>query len=72
MHHPKVDVNRMYVSIPEGGRGMINLDMCFKTTTIDLSSYLESADGWMLYVVLQHEKRKKLHSVAKESRNIKF
>ena len=53
MHHPKVDVNRMYVPIPEGGRGMINLEMCFKTTTIDLNSYLESADGWMLYVVFQ-------------------
>ena len=62
----------MYVPKRERGRGMINLQMSFKTTTIGLNSYLESTDDWMLYVVLQHEKKKKLHSVAKESRKVKF
>ena len=40
---------------------------------------MESSDDWMLYVVLQHEKkknrerkRKKLHSVVVESRELKF
>ena len=33
---------------------------------------MESSDDWMLYVVLQHEKKKKLHSVVKESRKFKF
>ena len=58
MHHLKVDVNRMYVPTPEGGRGMIILEMCFKKRTIGLNSYLESADDWVLYVVIQHEKKK--------------
>ena len=35
MHHPKADVSRMYIPRKEGGRGMINLEMTYKTTTID-------------------------------------
>ena len=40
MHHPKADVNRMHVLRKEGGRGIINLEMCFKTTTIGLYTYI--------------------------------
>ena len=72
MHHPKADVNRMYVPRKEGGRGMTNLEMCFKTITIWLNTYLLSSDDRMLKLVLQHEKKKKLHSVTKESQKFKF
>ena len=64
MHHSKADVSRM--SIPrKGGRGITNLEMAYKATTI----------GYMLVAVfrrkdveaaLQHEKKKKLHSVVKK------
>ena len=47
MHHPKADVNIMYVPRKEGERGMKNLEMCFKTTTIGLYTYLLSADDRM-------------------------
>ena len=70
MHHPKADVNRMYVRRKEGGRGMINPEMCFKTTTVGLNTYSLSSDDRML--VLQHEKKKKFHSVTKKSRRFKF
>ena len=43
MNHPKADINRMYVPRKEGGRRMINLEMCFKTTTIGLDTYLLSS-----------------------------
>ena len=39
MHHPKANVNRMYVLRKEGGRGMINLEICFKATSIGLNTY---------------------------------
>ena len=71
MHHPKADVNRRYVPRKEGGRGMINLEMCFKTTAIGLNTYLLSSDDRMLKLVLQH-KEKKPHSVTKKSRKFKF
>ena len=62
----------MYVPRKDGGREMINLEMCFKTTTIGLNTYLLSSDDRMLKVVLQHEKKKKLHSVTKTSQKFKF
>ena len=46
--------------------------MCFKKTTIGLNIYLFSLDDRMLKLVLQHEKKKKLHSVTKQSRKFKF
>ena len=72
MHHPKADVNRMCVLRKEGGRGVIKLEMSFKTTTIGLNNYLLSLDVRMLKLALQHEMKKKLHSVTKESRKFKF
>ena len=67
MHHPKADVNRIYVARREAGREILTLERCFKTTTIALNSYLELLEDWINYVTLQHEKKKKLHSVVKES-----
>ena len=46
--------------------------MCFKATTTGLNTYLLSTDDRMLNLVLQHGKKKKLHSVTKESRKFKF
>ena len=51
---------------------MINLEITYTTTTIGLNSYLESSEDRMLQAVLQHEKKKELHSVVKESRKFKF
>ena len=44
MHHPKADVSRMYIPRKEGGLGMINLEMTYKTTAVGLNSYLESSE----------------------------
>ena len=70
--HLKANVNRMFAARQEEWRGIINLERYFKTTTTSLNSYLELPEDQMLYVVLQHEKKKKLHSVVKESRKFKF
>ena len=46
---------------------MTNLEMCFKTTAIGLNTYLLSSGKRMLKLVLEYKKKKKLHSVTKES-----
>ena len=51
---------------------MTNLEMAYKATTIGLNSCLQSSGDMMLNVILQHEKKKKLYSMVKESRKIKF
>ena len=72
MHHPKADVSRMYIPRKEEGRRMPNLEMTYKTTIIHLNSYLQSSGDRMLHAVSQHKKKKKHHSVVKESRKFKF
>lgn len=42
MHHPKAEVNKMYVPRQEGTRGKTNPEMSFKAATIGLNYYLES------------------------------
>ena len=70
--HPKPDVNRMYILRKEERRGMINLEMSVKTTTIGLNTYLLASDDRILKLVLQHKKKKKLHSDTTESQKFNF
>ena len=62
MHHPKADVDRIYIPRNKGGRGLVRLELSYKTTTIGLKQYLESTKYWTLKLVHQHESRKKLYS----------
>ena len=67
MHHPKADVDRLYLPRAEGGRGLIQLELTFKTTTIGLDTYLRSTKDPLLQLVKQHEEGKKLYSIKKEA-----
>eukprot|EP00795_Rhopilema_esculentum_P000152 gene152-9769_t len=69
MHHPKADVDRLYLPRRQGGRGMIQLELSYKTSTIGLVKYLETTKDWMLALIKDNENQKKLHSIVKESRN---
>ena len=40
MHLPKIDIDRLYVCRYDGGRGMIQMEITFKITTIRLHKYL--------------------------------
>ena len=42
MHHPRADVDRMYLSRNKGGRGLIQLEIVCKTATIGLDGYLNA------------------------------
>ena len=41
-HHPKSDEDRLYLPRTEGGRGLIQLELSYKSTTIGLDKYLRS------------------------------
>ena len=64
MHHPKADIHRLYLPRSSGGRGLTQLELSYKTSTIGLFRYLNLSDDWMLQLALKHEK-KGLHSVVK-------
>ena len=40
VHHPKSDVDRLYLPRTERGRGLVQLGLSYKTTTIGLDKYL--------------------------------
>ena len=58
MHHPKPDVNRLYVPRNKEGRGLTQLETVYKTSTIGLNAYLENANDHLLKLVSQHETKK--------------
>jgi len=68
MHHPKADVDRLYIPRKEGGRGLLQLEMNYKLSTVGLDKYLsESADKY-IKAVYHHESAKKKYSIVKEAR----
>ena len=69
MHHPKAEVNRMYVYLPRriGGRGLTKLETAYKSTTIGPETYLRNTSDALLQLVLQHETKKRLYSIQKEA-----
>ncbi|XP_063585774.1 uncharacterized protein LOC134763144 [Penaeus indicus] len=67
MHHPKADVDHLYLPRRCGGRGMINLETAYKTSTIGMATYLSVSKDWMIKLVHQHEQSKKLFSINKEA-----
>ena len=71
MHHPKADVDRLYLPRAEGGRGLIQLELTLKTTTIGLDTYLSSTEDPLLQLVKHDEDRKKLYSIKKEAAKFK-
>ena len=68
MHHPKSDVERLYLPRCSGGRGIIQLELAFKTAVIGMKEYLDHTDDWMMQLVFNHESRKNLHSIVKNGR----
>ena len=67
MHHPKADVDRLYLPRSEEGRELIQIELTYKITTAGLETYLRENKYSMMKLVLEHEKKKKLYSVTKEA-----
>ena len=47
MHHSKADVDRLYIRRSDGGKGLLQLELMYRTTTIGLQTYLDSTQDWM-------------------------
>ncbi|XP_030762164.1 uncharacterized protein LOC115886977 [Sitophilus oryzae] len=45
LHHPAADIDRLYVSRLEGGRGLIQLESLLKSSVIATANYLKSDSG---------------------------
>ena len=63
MHHPKVNIHRLYLSRSNGASGLTQLKLSYKISTIGLFQYLNLSDDWMLQLSLKDKKEKGSHSV---------
>ena len=65
MHHPKSDMDRLYLPRTEGGRGLIQLEFSYKSTTIGLDKYLQETQDTLLHFVKDHDDRKSLYAISR-------
>ena len=66
MHHPKSDVDRLYVPRKCGARGLTQLETSYKIATAGLSTPLKRSDDPFLLQVQMHDV-KRMYSVQKET-----
>lgn len=72
MPHPRSNVERLYLPRAGSRRGLIHVELFYKTTTIGLAVYLSSTNVSLIRLVQQHEStRKKLYSILKEASKFK-
>ena len=66
MHHPKADIDQLYLLRNAGGCGLSQLETTHKTTTIGLAMNLKDSEDALLQIVREHDGRKKLFSPFKK------
>jgi len=42
MHHPKADIDRLYVKRKGGGRGLVQIEAAYKAEIINIAEYLNT------------------------------
>ena len=63
MHHPKADVDRLYIPRKASVRGLVQLEITYKTTTIGLNTHLNNKDDYLLKIARDHDRGKKTMSI---------
>ena len=63
MHHPRADIVHLYIKRENGGRGLIQLELTYKTTTIGLKKYLDTTTDWILQLVNTWEAKEKIFNL---------
>ena len=57
MHHPKADINRLYVKRKEGGRGLVQIEAANKAEVFNIADYLNTnyRENQFVNIVKNHE-----------------
>ena len=67
MHHPRADIERLYIERENDGKELIQLESNSKRTIIWLKKYLDTTTDWMLQLVTLYPSLPKIngnHEVA--------
>jgi len=57
IHHPKADIDRLYVKTKEGGRGLVQIEAAYKAEIINIAEYLNRnyKEDQFVKIVKSHE-----------------
>jgi len=57
MHHPKADIDRLYVKRKEGGRGLVQTEVAYKVEIINIAEYRNTnyKEDQFVNIVRNHE-----------------
>jgi hypothetical protein len=54
-HHPKADIDRLYVPRKDGGRGLMQIERAYVTEVIKLKEYVEHTEDPLMQIVRTHQ-----------------
>jgi hypothetical protein len=54
-HHPRADIDRLYVPRKEGGRGLMQVEGAYIAETLNLVEYVENKEDPLLQIVWTHQ-----------------
>ena len=57
-HHPKADIDRLYVKRKEGGRGLVQAEAAYRAEIINIAEYLNTKykEDQFVKIVKVHER----------------
>ena len=57
MHHPKADIDSLYLKRKEGWRGLVQVEAAYKAEIINIAEYLNTnyEEGQFVNIVKNHE-----------------
>jgi hypothetical protein len=73
MHHPKADIDRLYVKRKEGGRGMVQVEAAYKAEVINIAEYLNTnyKEDQFVNIIKTHESTQpNMNSIIKSAAKI--
>jgi hypothetical protein len=54
-HHPRADIDLLYVPRKEGGRGLMQVEGAYIAETVNLVEYIESKEDPLIQTVKTHQ-----------------
>jgi hypothetical protein len=54
-HHPKADIDRLYVPRKDGGRGLMQIEGAYITEVTKLREYVEHSEDALMQIVRTHQ-----------------
>lgn len=70
-HHPKADIDRLYIPRNSGGRGLIELEDAYKRAIVSLNEYIKEGKDSFIRLLANYDVKKAKYSIMKYGEELK-